>query len=53
MFFNLQTSVCSEALTFLSETRQATVLSPFITALIRGGPFGYPRPIELHAHDPL
>jgi conserved oligomeric Golgi complex subunit 6 len=40
-------------LTFLSETRQATVLSTFITALTRGGPSGYPRPIELHAHDPL
>jgi hypothetical protein len=51
--FNLQISICSEALTFLSETRQATVLSSFITALTRGGPSGYPRPIELHAHDPL
>ena len=40
-------------MTFLSETRQATVLSTFITALTRGGPSGYPRPIELHAHDPL
>ena len=40
-------------MTFLSETRQATVLSSFITALTRGGPSGYPRPIELHAHDPL
>ena len=52
-FINLQTSTYSEALTFLSETRQATVLSSFITALTRGGPSGYPRPIELHAHDPL
>jgi conserved oligomeric Golgi complex subunit 6 len=40
-------------LTFLSETRQATLLSSFIAALTRGGPSGYPRPIELHAHDPL
>lgn len=40
-------------MTFLSETRQATILSSFITALTRGGPSGYPRPIELHAHDPL
>ena len=48
-----KTSIYSEALTFLSETRQATVLSSFITALTRGGPSGYPRPIELHAHDPL
>lgn len=42
-----------EALTFLSETRQATLLSSFITALTRGGPSGLPRPIELHAHDPM
>ena len=40
-------------MTFLSEARQATVLSSFITALTRGGPSGYPCPIELHAHDPL
>ena len=33
--------------------RRATVLSSFITAFTRGGPSGYPRPIELHAHDPL
>ncbi|KIM47009.1 hypothetical protein M413DRAFT_63561 [Hebeloma cylindrosporum] len=43
----------TEALRFLSDTRQATTLSSFITALTRGGPSGYPRPIELHAHDPL
>ncbi|KAG5644406.1 hypothetical protein DXG03_008573 [Asterophora parasitica] len=43
----------NEALTFLSQTRQATLLSSFITALTRGGPSGLPRPIELHAHDPL
>ncbi|KAG5635825.1 hypothetical protein H0H81_010012 [Sphagnurus paluster] len=43
----------TEALTFLSETRQATLLSAFLTALTRGGPSGLPRPIELHAHDPM
>ncbi|KAF9460640.1 oligomeric Golgi complex subunit 6 [Collybia nuda] len=43
----------TEALTFLSQTRQATLLSSFLTALTRGGPSGLPRPIELHAHDPL
>ncbi|KAG6845272.1 hypothetical protein H0H87_011681 [Tephrocybe sp. NHM501043] len=43
----------TEALTFLSETRQATLMTSFITALTRGGPSGLPRPIELHAHDPL
>ena len=37
----------------LSETRQTTLLSSFIAALTRGGPSGYPRPIELHAHDPM
>lgn len=43
----------SEALSTLSHTRQATLLSAFTTALTRGGPGGLPRPIELHAHDPL
>ncbi|KAG6875996.1 hypothetical protein C0992_001494, partial [Termitomyces sp. T32_za158] len=43
----------TEALSFLSQTRQTTLMSSFITALTRGGPSGLPRPIELHAHDPL
>ncbi|EFI26934.1 hypothetical protein CC1G_15335 [Coprinopsis cinerea okayama7 len=43
----------TEALTILSETRQQSLLSSFITALTRGGPSGLPRPIELHAHDPM
>ncbi|KAG6872401.1 hypothetical protein C0995_009991 [Termitomyces sp. Mi166 len=43
----------TEALNFLSQTRQTTLMSSFITALTRGGPSGLPRPIELHAHDPL
>lgn len=43
----------TEALTILSEARQASLLSAFITALTRGGPSGLPRPIELHAHDPM
>lgn len=43
----------TEALTNLCETRQTTLLSSFITALTRGGPSGLPRPIELHAHDPI
>ncbi len=42
-----------EALATLGQTRQATLLSSFTTALTRGGPGGLPRPIELHAHDPL
>lgn len=43
----------SEALSALSNTRQAAVLSSFLDALTRGGPNGLPRPIEIHAHDPL
>ncbi|KZT09589.1 oligomeric complex COG6 [Laetiporus sulphureus 93-53] len=43
----------TEALTYLSQTRQATLLTVFTEALTRGGPGGLPRPIELHAHDPL
>ncbi|KAM5532325.1 hypothetical protein V8D89_014004 [Ganoderma adspersum] len=42
-----------EALGYLLQTRQATLLSAFMDALTRGGPGGLPRPIELHAHDPL
>ncbi|KAH9945786.1 oligomeric complex COG6 [Epithele typhae] len=45
--------VLQESLTYLSQTRQATLLSSFMDALTRGGPGGLPRPIELHAHDPL
>ena len=40
-------------MTYLSQTRQATLLTAFMDALTRGGPGGLPRPIELHAHDPL
>ena len=29
------------------------MLNTFLTALTRGGPNGLPRPIEIHAHDPL
>ncbi|EPQ57850.1 oligomeric complex COG6 [Gloeophyllum trabeum ATCC 11539] len=43
----------SEALGALSQTRQSTLLATFLDALTRGGPSGLPRPIELHAHDPL
>lgn len=42
-----------EALNSLSDARQTNLLSSFMIALSRGGPSGYPRPIELHAHDPL
>ncbi|KAJ3994990.1 oligomeric complex COG6 [Lentinula boryana] len=43
----------NESLASLSLTRQTTLTSSFLTALTRGGPSGLPRPIELHAHDPL
>jgi hypothetical protein len=39
----------SEALSALSKTRHSTLHASFETALTRGPP----RPIELHAHDPL
>ena len=42
-----------EAFAALSQIRQTTILNAFITALTRGGPNGLPRPIEIHAHDPL
>ncbi|KAF9555817.1 COG6-domain-containing protein [Agrocybe pediades] len=50
---DMEKQVAEGTLAVLSETRQITLLSSFITALTRGGPSGYPRPIELHAHDPL
>ncbi|KAJ3131257.1 Golgi transport complex subunit 6 [Physocladia obscura] len=37
----------------ISEMRQAAILQYFMNALTRGGPGGIPRPIELHAHDPV
>ncbi|KAI0093990.1 oligomeric complex COG6 [Irpex rosettiformis] len=48
-----RSELLTEALTTLGQTRQSTLLSSFTTALTRGGPSGLPRPIELHAHDPL
>jgi len=33
--------------------RRSLVIRTFIDALTRGGPGGTPRPIELHAHDPM
>ncbi|OZJ05688.1 hypothetical protein BZG36_01438 [Bifiguratus adelaidae] len=35
------------------QIRRSAVVRSFIDALTRGGPGGVPRPIELHAHDPL
>ena len=36
----------------LTAIRQASILQSFLDALTRGGPDGFPRPIELYAHDP-
>ncbi|KAG0028552.1 Golgi transport complex subunit 6 [Podila clonocystis] len=37
----------------LIHVRRNSILRAFVDALTRGGPGGTPRPIELHAHDPL
>ncbi|KAF9429672.1 Golgi transport complex subunit 6 [Podila epigama] len=37
----------------LVHVRRNSILRAFVDALTRGGPGGTPRPIELHAHDPL
>ncbi|KAI8622698.1 oligomeric Golgi complex subunit 6 [Chytriomyces sp. MP71] len=37
----------------ISQIRQETIVQAFMDALTRGGPNGVPRPIELHAHDPV
>ena len=46
-------SLPSDSLSVLAQTRQATLLNAFMDALTRGGLGGLPRPIEIHAHDPL
>ena len=43
----------TSALTTLAQTRSQALMDAFLAALTRGGPGGLPRPIELHAHDPL
>lgn len=40
-------------MTVLGTTRSTSILNLFLDALTRGGPNGLPRPIELHAHDPI
>eukprot|EP00850_Spirogloea_muscicola_P013636 SM000093S24447 [mRNA] locus=s93:387657:397202:+ [translate_table: standard] len=37
----------------VANTRHNALFRRFIGALTRGGPGGMPRPIEVHAHDPL
>ena len=34
-------------------SRRSLLVRRFITALTVGGPHGIPRPIEMHAHDPV
>mgnify|MGYP001610494694 FL=1 len=43
----------SEILNLLGSTRSSSILTLFLDALTCGGPSGLPRPIELHAHDPI
>lgn len=43
-------SYCKESLT---GARRSLNVRRFILALTRGGPNGIPRPIEMHAHDPV
>jgi len=37
----------------ISKVRRNALVRMFLDALTRGGPNGTPRPIEVHAHDPL
>jgi conserved oligomeric Golgi complex subunit 6 len=37
----------------ISHLRQTAIARAFLDALTIGGPGGLPRPIEIHAHDPL
>lgn len=37
----------------VANMRHNALFRRFISALTRGGPGGLPRPIEVHAHDPL
>eukprot|EP01134_Creolimax_fragrantissima_P007301 CFRG7301T1 len=37
----------------IGSTRRTIVVRQFIDALAIGGPGGFPRPIEMHSHDPL
>lgn len=45
--------MASDTLKVLNTTRQSSLLQSFLDALTRGGPNGLPRPIEIHAHDPI
>lgn len=42
--------MCSEE---VGSARRASLVARFVEALTTGGPGGVPRPIEMHAHDPM
>lgn len=42
--------LCSEE---VGSSRRASLVGRFVAALTTGGPGGMPRPIEMHAHDPM
>lgn len=37
----------------VGSARRASLVARFVAALTKGGPGGMPRPIEMHAHDPM
>lgn len=50
MFEHVHTSIF---IVQVANMRHNALFRRFISALTRGGPGGLPRPIEVHAHDPL
>ena len=44
---------CSAAIQEIANTRREALTHAFIQALVRGGPNGIPRPIDIHAADPM
>lgn len=48
----LTVCICSDNFQ-VANMRHNALFRRFISALTRGGPGGMPRPIEVHAHDPL
>lgn len=48
----LTVGICSDNFQ-VANMRHNALFRRFISALTRGGPGGMPRPIEVHAHDPL
>ncbi|RLN31753.1 hypothetical protein BBJ28_00003039 [Nothophytophthora sp. Chile5] len=49
-FYKYVVHYCKECLT---TSRRSLIVRRFIMALTVGGPNGIPRPIEMHAHDPV